>query len=293
MLRLIEVSKRFREADFTLDKISFCLGKGLHMLFGPNGSGKSTLLRIIATIIRPDTGEVSYDGRDVYADLPGYKLDLGYLPQTLGFYEYMTGKEFLRYIAGLKGMVYRWGQQRTDCVIELLGIQQQCTRKISTWSVGQRQRLGLAQALINDPAILVLDEPFCGLDPEEIDNVGRILVRLSQKKLVLISSHIMEEKWAMSRLLLLVNGQLQFAGALSTFLDEVQGRVWSVETTKEEWFKVQHRYLASTIIFEGNHCWCKIIGKYKPDIPGAKAIVPGLEDAYIFWLHHVKSSGEN
>jgi ABC-2 type transport system ATP-binding protein len=287
MLRLIEVSKQFRGTDFLLHKLSFNLGKGMHMLIGPNGAGKSTLLRIIATVIRPDTGDISFNGWDVYSDLPRYKFGLGYLPQVSGFYDHMTGKEFLRYIAGLKGIDHRRVQERTDYVTELLRIQQHCTRKISTWSVGQRQRLGLAQALLGDPDILVLDEPFGGLDLEEAEAVGQLLVRLSQDKVVLISSHIMEGL-AVNGLLFLVDGHLQFTGSLTTFLDKAQGQVWSVETSKEQWFKLQHEYLTSTAIFKDGRCRCKIICEYKPDIPGAKAIAPGLEDAYIFWLQYCK-----
>lgn len=291
MLRLVEITKRFRKADFTLDKISFCLDKGIHMLVGPNGSGKSTLLRMIATILRPDTGEILYNGRDLYGDLPGYKLELGYLPQNLGFYGHMTGIQFLCYIAGLKGISHRLGRERADFVIELLGIQNHCDKKIFTWSVGQRQRLGLAQALINDPAILILDEPFCGLDLEETDNVKQLLARLSRKKLVFFSSHIIED-WAIDGLVLLVNGKLQFAGLPASFVNEARGQVWSVETAKNEWLKVQHKYSASTVIFEEGCCRCKIINDCRPGIPGAKAIAPGLEDAYIFWLKRNKQDRE-
>jgi ABC-2 type transport system ATP-binding protein len=292
MLQLIEVTKRFHGTDFVLQKVSFNLNKGLHMLVGPNGAGKSTLLRIIAAIIRPDAGAVLFNGREVYSDLPGYKFDLGYLPQSLGFYDHMTGREFLRYMAGLKGIVHRRGLERADYVTDLLGIQPYCARKISTWSVGQKQRLGLAQALLADPAILVLDEPFCGLAPEEADEVGRLLVRLSQEKLVLISSHIMGGM-SMTSLLLLVDGRLQFAGTPAAFLDEAQGQVWSVETAKEKWLKIQYKYSSSIVIFDDNRCRCKIISEYKPDIPGTKAITPGLEDAYIFWMQRCKRhSGE-
>lgn len=291
MLRLHEVSKRFRGTDFLLDKVSFSLDKGLHMLIGPNGAGKSTLLRIIATIMRPDTGDILFNERDVYFDLPGYKFGLGYLPQTLGFYDHMTGREFLRYIAGLKGIPHHWGQQRADYITELLGIQQQYTRKICTWSIGQKQRLGLAQALLNDPAILVLDEPFCGLDPEEADAVGQLLAWLSRDKLVLISSHIMESS-AIDGLLLLVNGKLQFVGSPATFLGKAQGQVWLIETRKDQWLKVQHKYSVSTVIFEDGRCRCKIISDHRPDISGAKTIVPGLEDAYIFWLRRRNRNSE-
>ncbi len=287
MLQLQEVSKRFRGTDLVLDRVTFDLDKGLYMLIGPNGAGKSTLLRVIAAIMRPDTGDIVFNDRNVYSDLPGYKFGLGYLPQNLGFYDHMTGREFLRYIAGLKGITHHWGQERAHYVTELLGIQQQCLKKISTWSVGQKQRLGLAQALLNDPGVLVLDEPFCGLDPEETAQVRQLLVRISRDRLILISSHIME-RMSMAGLLLLVEGKLRFVGRPGQFLNKAQGQVWSAETAKSEWFKEHDHYLTSTVILEGDRCRWKIISEKRPAIPGATAIAPDLEDAYTFWLQHCK-----
>lgn len=290
MLQLTDITKGFGESEFVLNKISLSLGKGLHMLVGPNGAGKSTLLRIIATVMGSDAGTFSFNGRDVYSDVHSFRLSLGYLPQVMGFYDHMTGMAFLRYMASLKGISPRLGKERAEYVADLLDIQQYCAREVSTWSVGLRQLLGLAQALLSDPAILILDEPLCGLDSEETEAVGQLLTRLSQDKVILISNHIMNEL-PITRLLLLINGNLKFAGLPTVFLDEARGRVWSVEISKQKWLDMQHKYSASPVTLDGNRCQCKIVSDNIPDIPGAKAVTPGLEDAYLFWLTRVGEKG--
>ncbi len=283
MLQLDGITKRFGINTLALNGVSLNLGKGLHLLVGPNGAGKSTLLRIIATVMQPDAGTVSFNGQDIYADLRHFRLNLGYMPQTLGLYEHMTGMEFLRYMAGLKGLLPRPARERADYVAGLLGIWEHCSRTISRWSVGLRQRLGLAQALLNDPVVLVLDEPFYALDPEETERVGQLLAQLAGNKVIITSSHIVG-KLEMSRLLLLVNGKIKFTGLPAVFLDKAEGHVWSVKTTKEEWLRLNHRYPGGAVLLEDNSCRWKIVCKDKPDIPRIKPASPAMEDAYIFWL---------
>jgi ABC-2 type transport system ATP-binding protein len=283
MLQLTEITKQFRETKFVLQSISLQLGKGLHLLIGPNGAGKSTLLKIIATVMRPDTGSISFNHRKVSSDLYGYKLNLGYLPQVFGFYNRMTGREFLDYMAGLKGINHQLGQKRVAEVTELLGLGSCSTSKIAAWSVGQRQLLGLAQALLNDPALVILDEPFSGLASQEAAQVTRLVTRLSRDKVILISTHLMAGL-SMTGVMLLVNGYLEYAGLPAAFLDAAQGKVWSAEIAKDEWLNLQPQYPASTVIFESDRCQCKIISDQRPDLPGVKTISPELEDAYSYWL---------
>lgn len=283
MLQVSEVTKWFSQTAFALNKISFSLGNGLHVIVGPNGAGKTTLLRIVATVLRPDGGTVLYNGQDVYSNLLGYKLGLGYLPQTLGFYDHMTGMQFLRYMAGLKGITPRRAQERADYVTDLLGLRHYCKERVSAWSVGLRQRLGLAQALLGNPAVLILDEPFCGLDAEEVEAVSRILGSMSRDRVILVSSHFIKEL-KINKLLLLVDGNLRFAGLPTALVDEAQGRVWLAEMRKDEWQRMQRRYLASEVIIAGQNSRCKIISREKPDIPGVVPAIPTLEDAYIYMV---------
>ncbi|MBU2699554.1 ABC-type multidrug transport system ATPase subunit [Sporomusaceae bacterium BoRhaA] len=289
MLQLTAISKRFAGTDFILNPVSVCLGKGLNVLVGPNGAGKSTLLRMIAAIMKPDEGSFLCDGCDVFADVRRYKMGLGYLPQNFGCYEHMTGMEFLRYMAGLKGLFHEQGRERPEYVAELLEIGAQCSIKVAAWSNGLRQRLGIAQALLNNPKILVLDEPFCGLDAAEMEKAGELLSQLSQERVVLISTHILTGL-AMDQLLLIIQGTLQFAGLPTVFIDEAQGKVWAGETSKSEGMVLQQRYPGSEAVFDGEHCRYRILSSTRPLISGAKSVEPSLEDAYLFWVQRFREA---
>jgi ABC-2 type transport system ATP-binding protein len=283
MLQLTAITKQYGKSGFVLQPISLQLDRGMHLLIGPNGAGKSTLLRIVAGVLRPDAGSIIYKGRKIASDLYRYKLDLGYLPQTFGFYIRMTGREFLTYMAGLKGIKHRLAQRRIDEVMGLLDLGAYCGIKIAGWSAGGRQRLGLAQALLNDPTVLIMDEPFGGLASQETALVRRLLTTLSRDKVILLSTHLIAGL-TMNRLLLLANGYLEYGGTPETFLNMVQGKVWSVELAKDEWFRLQSRYSARAVIFNGARCRCKIISDVQPDLPGVAAVAPDLEDAYSYWL---------
>jgi ABC-2 type transport system ATP-binding protein len=284
MLQLTEITKQYDKAGFILRPITLRLDRGLYLLCGPNGAGKSTLLKIIATVLRPDRGSFAFAKREATADLYRYRSNLGYLPQTFGFYNRMTGRDFLSYMAGLKGIDPRSARRRVAEVTEMLGLGPYYAGRIATWSVGQRQQLGLAQALLNDPALLLLDEPFSGLASQETEQVTRILTGLARDKVIIVSSHLTE--LPLTGLLLLVNGYLEYAGLPETFLAAARGKVWTVEIEKEEWLKLQMQYPASIVYFTEARLRCKIISDRRPDFPEVTAISPNLEDAYRYWLRH-------
>lgn len=289
MLQLTAISKHFAGSDFVLNSVSVCLSKGLNVLVGPNGAGKSTLLRMIAAIMKPDGGSFLCDGYDVLQDVRRYKMGLGYLPQIFGCYEHMTGMEFLRYMAGLKGLFNHQGRERAEYVAELLDIGAQCSSNVAAWSNGLRQRLGIAQALLNNPKILVLDEPFCGLDAAEMEKAGELLRQLSQDRVVLISTHILTGL-DMDQLLLIIQGTLQFSGLPTVFIDEAQGQVWAGETSKSNGLVLQQRYPGSAAVFDGERCQYRILSSTRPLISGAESVEPSLEDAYLFWVRRFREA---
>lgn len=273
MLEIRQVCKQFPKSAFALQKVTCNLSSGLHVLAGPNGSGKSTLLRIAAGIMRPDTGNIFFAEQDVYASLPRYKYKLGYLPQTFSFYSHMTGMDFLLYLANLKGIFGESAKKRARYVADLLTIHQHCPKKISTWSVGLRQRLGIAQALLNDPDILILDEPLCGLAPQESTEIQNLLSHLAEKKIILVSSHLIDDL-PLTKLLLLVKGSLAFSGLPSIFIDQA----------KEQKRLTQPN---STAIYTKDDCCLRIITTAKP-APATETALPTLEEAYLIWLERLK-----
>ena len=291
MLEIREVNKSFPEATFILQNITCNLNTGLHVLAGPNGAGKSTLLRIAAGIIRPDAGTVLYHNQDIYVNPVRYKYKLGYLPQTFAFYSHMTGINYLLYLANLKGIFGKSAKRQASYVADLLGISEHCHKKISTYSIGLRQRLGIAQALLNDPDILILDEPLCSLAFEESTAIKELLYRLAREKIILMSSHLIEDL-SITRLLLLVNGTLRFNGLPANFIDQANGEVWTASASKELWQSVQNSYPNSTIVFTEKGCCFRIISDTKPALPNIKSALPSLEEAYLIWLRHLNRTEE-
>lgn len=287
MLQLCDISNSYKKSNFHLTKVSFNVSNGLHLLVGPNGAGKSTLMRTIASVTPPDSGRISFDYLDVYRHVLEFRFKMGYLPQTFGFYEHMNGVEFLEYMAKLKGVAPGQMRNQIDQVCFKLELQHHCTKKIIHWSTGLRQRLGIAQALINNPSLLLLDEPFCGLDPEETGEIEALLNELSKETIILVSSHILKAL-KISTLLLLINGQLKFTGTPAQFLKEAEGWVWTVETTKSDWLQFKEQYQTREVIFDNHRCFVKIISKTKPEIPGVQSVIPQLEDAYLVLLNHQK-----
>lgn len=289
MLEICQVNKNFPQAAFILQNITCTLNTGLTVIAGPNGAGKSTFLRIAAGIMEPDAGTVLYRGQDIQANPVWYKYRLGYLPQNFAFYSHMTGMNYLLYFANLKGIFGKLAKKQVSYVADLLGISKHCDKRISTWSSGLRQRLGIAQALLNDPEILILDEPLCSLAFEENINIINLLYQLAQKRIVLLSSHLIDDL-PISRLLLLINGTLRFNGLPSTFIDQAYGQVWAASADKSCWQDIQNAYPNSTATLAEKSCLFRIISDTEPNLPGIQPVVPSLEEAYLIWLQHSKRS---
>jgi ABC-type multidrug transport system ATPase subunit len=286
MLEIRQATKRFPKSSFIMQNITCNIGKGLHVLAGPNGSGKSTLLRMAAGILPPDDGGILYRGQDIYANSSRYKQSLGYLPQTFAYYSHMTGMDFLLYLANLKGLFGTFAKKRASFVAELMGISQYCPKKINTWSVGLKQRLSIAQALLSDPDVLILDEPLCSLAFSEVTEVKKLLYQMAKTKVILMSSHILCDIH-LTKFLLLANGRLHFVGLPSIFTEEVQGQVWTVVTSKDQLTQLQQAFPKSTAVFAEAGCSLRIISRQKPTLPNIQPTLPTLEEAYLVWLEQL------
>lgn len=209
-LMIDRVSKQYKN-KIAVDRISLKLQKGVHGLLGANGAGKTTLMRMICGILKPTSGTISFDGIDVSEE--NYRSVLGYLPQDFGYYPEFTGQDFLLYIAALKGIAKQQAKRRTSELLQLVSLQDAAKQKIKIYSGGMKQRLGIAQALLNQPKLIVLDEPTGGLDPKERVRFRNLIEGLGKERIVLLSTHIVSDiELIADDILMIKDGQLIFSG---------------------------------------------------------------------------------
>ncbi len=204
------ISKQY-QGKIAVDRVSLSLGKGVHGLLGANGAGKTTLMRMLCGILRPDGGSISYDGLDVVSE--EYRSILGYLPQDFGYYPDFTGMDFLLYMAALKGLPKNRARERARELLEVVKLQNAAGKRVKTYSGGMKQRLGIAQALLNEPRILVLDEPTAGLDPKERVRFRELIAEYGKENIVLLSTHIVSDvEHSAKDILMMREGQIIFQG---------------------------------------------------------------------------------
>lgn len=286
-LEIEDVSRRYDDV-WALRRVSLEVDRGVVGLLGPNGAGKSTLMRILATLTRPTEGEVRWEGRPLAEAPDRLRRVLGYLPQEFGIYPRLTAREFLRYLAAARGIA---GDRRVDELLALVNLQQAADRKLGSFSGGMRQRVGIAQALLNDPELLIVDEPTVGLDPEERARFRALLSELGGDRIVLLSTHIVSDVEAVAgRIAVLVDGQLRADGPPSELLAEVEGRVWRlvVEPDRLPELRRHHPVTSATQRADGAHV--RLVAAEAP-APDAEPAEPSLEDAYLWSVGNGAGAG--
>ncbi|MGO9830861.1 MAG: ABC transporter ATP-binding protein [Myxococcaceae bacterium] len=275
------VSKSYRGRGLALDAFSLRLTPGVLGLLGPNGAGKSTLMRILATLSRPSSGRVLWDGEDVEADPDRLRAVLGYLPQDFGVYPHLSAVEFLAYLAALKGLAPDRARLRIDELLNALNLWEARSVPLGEFSGGMRQRVGIAQALLNDPRLLIIDEPTVGLDPEERARFRNLVAELAGQRIVLLSTHIVSDVEATAeRIAILHQGRLVASGTPEALLERVQGRVWEWLASPEEAALVRERLLVTSTLRRAGGVQVRAVHS-GPPAPGARAVAPTLEDAYL------------
>ncbi|MRN53954.1 ABC transporter ATP-binding protein [Paenibacillus monticola] len=282
LLEIHQVGKQYKKGVWALREINLQLRPGIVGLLGPNGAGKSTLMRILATISQPTAGTVTWNGVDIRKKPDELRCTLGYLPQDFGVYPHLNPIEFLEYAAALKGLGGRQMKTRILEILELLNLHHVLKHPIGSFSGGMRQRIGIAQALLNDPRLLIVDEPTVGLDPEERMRFRSLLTDLSGERIIIFSTHILSDIEATAdQIAIMSKGQLLTNSDPTVLLRNVQGKVWSVIIPDEEIQEARTRWTISGTIRREDGLHLRIVSE-TPPLPQAIEVSPSLEDAYLY-----------
>jgi len=283
-LSIERVSKRYgRSGPWALREFSLDLGPGVLGLLGPNGAGKTTLMSVLATITRATEGRVVWNGVDLASDPDSLRAVLGYLPQDFGVYPNLNAVEFLEYLAAVKGLDAGAARRRIDELLNLVNLADVRKRPLGGYSGGMKQRIGIAQALLNDPRLLIVDEPTAGLDPEERVRFRNLLSELSGERIVILSTHIVSDVEATATEIAMISqGRLVAHAAPEELLRQVEGRVWEWVLPSAELNAARQRHLISNTARRSDGVHARVLGENPP--AGAQPVPPNLEDAYLYCL---------
>jgi ABC-2 type transport system ATP-binding protein len=281
MLQVEAVSKAYRGGKFGVRDLSLSAGPGVLGLLGPNGAGKTTLMQMIATVTRPTAGRILFDGIDVARRPEAVRGRLGYLPQEFGVYDNLTAFELLDYIARLKGVRSR---ARVLEMLELVNLHAVKDRPVGGFSGGMRQRLGIAQALVGDPDLVIVDEPTAGLDPEERVRFRNVLSGMSGRRLVLLSTHIVSDVESIAGEIAVVReGRLVAAGPPEALLKAAAGVAWEAVLSSADFERLRERLAVSNVVRRADGVHVRLVGA-EPPVEGARPVEPDLEDAYLYLM---------
>lgn len=285
-MRLVveNLSKEYRgggQVVQALSKVQLALGPGVLGLLGPNGAGKSTLMRILATITQPSSGRVLWNDVEIAHHPDPLRTVLGYLPQDFGVYPNLNALEFLEYLAAVKGIQTAAARKRIGELLELVNLTEVAKRPLGGYSGGMRQRIGIAQALLNDPQLLIVDEPTAGLDPEERVRFRNLLSELSGERIVILSTHIVSDVEAVaSSIAILAHGHLIAHDVPEALLASVAGKVWQVVVPSSELYALRQKHLVSSTAHRSNGVHARVVADAAPQ-NAARPLDPVLEDAYL------------
>lgn len=279
-LTLDRLSKNFRNI-IAVDNVSAELTPGVYGFLGANGAGKTTLMQMVCGIVAPTSGEVLVNGKNNLRLGEKFRDVLGYLPQEFGYTSGFSAKDFMLYIASIKGLDPHFAKRKTNDLLALVNLEDAANQKIRTFSGGMKRRLGIAQALLNDPEILILDEPTAGLDPKERAYFRNIISEMANGKIIIISTHIVSDiEYISDQILIMKKGRLILQGSAESLLPEVDGMVWNVTIPQNEWIHFEAHHSIVNSHNQGTVVEARVISNKRPT-EEAVAVVPTLEDLYL------------
>lgn len=282
-IKITNLTKEFQGVK-AVDDISVEMHKGVYGLLGVNGAGKTTLMRMLCTLIKPSAGSITCNGKDIFQADGAYRKILGYLPQEFGFYPEFTVEDYLKYIASIKGVRPAVAKKRIPQLLHQVGLEKEKGKKMKKLSGGMKRRVGIAQAMLNDPKILILDEPTAGLDPNERIRFRNLISELSRERLVLLSTHIVSDiEYIANEILLMKDGKIDHIGTQEEIIGSVPVKVWSCIMKNSEVDVWQKKYQVSNIKTLSDGVELRTLAEESPCYNAREEMLT-LEDVFLYYF---------
>ena len=280
-LQLQDLRKQYGE-KCAVNNVSVNLAPGVYGLLGANGAGKTTLMRMICGVLKPTSGNIRLNGKTVEQLGEQYYTHLGYMPQDFGFYPDFTAREFMLYMAAVKGLDKRQAKKRTEDLLQMVNLSDVADKKIKSYSGGMKQRLGIAQAELNSPSILILDEPTAGLDPKERVRFRNLISDFAKEKIVILSTHIVSDvSYIADTILMMKQGRFLLQEPMSTVTDSIKGKVWELLVDERTAAEYNRNFSVVNLHHENNMVRLRMIEETAPR-EDAQIVEPGLEDLFLY-----------
>lgn len=282
-LKIKDLTKSFGNTE-AVSHISYTLTNGVYGLLGVNGAGKTTLMRMLCTLIEPSSGSITWNGRDIFQMGGAYRDILGYLPQEFGYYPDFNLEDYLMYIASIKGLKPSVTRHRAGELLQQVGLAQVRKKKIKKLSGGMKRRLGIAQAMLNHPELLILDEPTAGLDPNERIRFRNLISELAADRIVLLSTHIVSDVEYIARdIILMKGGRIECSGSAKDLVNHMPWNVWELNVPQSDIHRFMKAYKVANVKMHGNLAGLRILSEEKP---GENAVFTdaSLEDVFLYYF---------